>query len=144
MRCGARRRARRVPPAQRGAAERDARGGGRAQAQAGPAGGGAAAAVRLWQVRNLGKPVELAGRYFAEGADEITFLNITGHGSSLHPLPSPALSPIFGALPAAYGSHHSVARAATAPSPLRPPKRAAAAGCSGRSEGCSAQLGAEV
>ncbi|PIE70693.1 MAG: imidazole glycerol phosphate synthase HisHF [Deltaproteobacteria bacterium] len=29
-------------------------------------------------VRNLGKPVELAGRYYAEGADEITFLNITG------------------------------------------------------------------
>lgn len=30
------------------------------------------------QVRNLGKPVELAGRYFKEGADEVTFLNITG------------------------------------------------------------------
>ena len=29
-------------------------------------------------VRNLGKPVELAQRYFAEGADEVTFLNITG------------------------------------------------------------------
>jgi glutamine amidotransferase/cyclase len=29
-------------------------------------------------VRNLGKPVELAQRYYAEGADEITFLNITG------------------------------------------------------------------
>jgi len=29
-------------------------------------------------VRNLGKPVELAGRYFHEGADEVTFLNITG------------------------------------------------------------------
>ncbi len=29
-------------------------------------------------VRNLGKPVELARRYYAEGADEITFLNITG------------------------------------------------------------------
>ena len=28
-------------------------------------------------VRNLGKPVELAGRYYEEGADEITFLNIT-------------------------------------------------------------------
>ncbi|KAG0270795.1 hypothetical protein BGZ95_001515 [Linnemannia exigua] len=28
-------------------------------------------------VRNLGKPVELAQRYFEEGADEITFLNIT-------------------------------------------------------------------
>ena len=29
-------------------------------------------------VRNLGKPVELAERYYREGADEITFLNITG------------------------------------------------------------------
>jgi glutamine amidotransferase/cyclase len=29
-------------------------------------------------VRNLGKPVALAGRYYKEGADEITFLNITG------------------------------------------------------------------
>jgi imidazole glycerol-phosphate synthase len=29
-------------------------------------------------VRNLGKPVELAQRYYKEGADEITFLNITG------------------------------------------------------------------
>jgi glutamine amidotransferase/cyclase len=29
-------------------------------------------------VRNLGKPVKLAQRYFDEGADEITFLNITG------------------------------------------------------------------
>ncbi len=30
------------------------------------------------KVRNLGKPVELAHRYYSEGADEITFLNITG------------------------------------------------------------------
>ncbi len=30
------------------------------------------------EVRNLGKPVELARRYFEGGADEITFLNITG------------------------------------------------------------------
>lgn len=30
------------------------------------------------EVRNLGKPVELAERYYREGADEITFLNITG------------------------------------------------------------------
>lgn len=30
------------------------------------------------EVRNLGKPVELAERYYGEGADEITFLNITG------------------------------------------------------------------
>ncbi len=29
-------------------------------------------------VRNLGKPVELAQRYYEDGADEITFLNITG------------------------------------------------------------------
>lgn len=29
-------------------------------------------------VRNLGKPVEIAKRYYEEGADEITFLNITG------------------------------------------------------------------
>ena len=29
-------------------------------------------------VRNLGKPVELARHYYEEGADEITFLNITG------------------------------------------------------------------
>lgn len=28
-------------------------------------------------VRNLGKPVQLAGRYYKEGADEIAFLNIT-------------------------------------------------------------------
>jgi len=30
------------------------------------------------EVRNLGKPVELASRYYKEGADEVTFLNITG------------------------------------------------------------------
>ncbi|KAL9270686.1 Imidazole glycerol phosphate synthase hisHF, chloroplastic-like protein [Drosera capensis] len=30
------------------------------------------------QVRNLGKPVELAGQYYMDGADEVTFLNITG------------------------------------------------------------------
>jgi glutamine amidotransferase/cyclase len=30
------------------------------------------------EVRNLGKPVELARRYYQDGADEITFLNITG------------------------------------------------------------------
>ena len=29
-------------------------------------------------VRNLGMPVDLAARYFKEGADEVTFLNITG------------------------------------------------------------------
>ncbi len=31
------------------------------------------------QVRNLGLPVSLAKRYYNEGADEITFLNITGY-----------------------------------------------------------------
>lgn len=36
------------------------------------------------QVRNLGKPVDLASRYFREGADEVTFLNITGFRD--HPL----------------------------------------------------------
>ncbi|CAG36896.1 imidazole glycerol phosphate synthase HisHF [Desulfotalea psychrophila] len=30
------------------------------------------------EVRNLGKPVDLARRYYQEGADEVTFLNITG------------------------------------------------------------------
>lgn len=30
------------------------------------------------EVRNLGKPVDVAKRYYDEGADEITFLNITG------------------------------------------------------------------
>ncbi|KMZ65248.1 Imidazole glycerol phosphate synthase subunit hisF [Zostera marina] len=30
------------------------------------------------EVRNLGKPVELAGQYYLDGADEISFLNITG------------------------------------------------------------------
>ncbi|KAL3692092.1 hypothetical protein R1sor_005743 [Riccia sorocarpa] len=30
------------------------------------------------EVRNLGRPVELAGQYFRDGADEVTFLNITG------------------------------------------------------------------
>lgn len=29
------------------------------------------------QVRNLGKPVEMARRYYEQGADEVTFLNIT-------------------------------------------------------------------
>jgi glutamine amidotransferase/cyclase len=30
------------------------------------------------EVRNLGKPVDLARQYYQDGADEITFLNITG------------------------------------------------------------------
>ena len=35
-------------------------------------------------VRNLGKPVSLAARYYNEGGDEIAFLNITGdHVSSI-------------------------------------------------------------
>ncbi|MBW1975630.1 MAG: imidazole glycerol phosphate synthase subunit HisF [Deltaproteobacteria bacterium] len=40
------------------------------------------------RVRNLGKPVALAHRYYQEGADEITFLNITGFRDfPLHDLP---------------------------------------------------------
>ncbi|KAG0256418.1 Histidine biosynthesis bifunctional protein hisB [Actinomortierella ambigua] len=38
---------------------------------------GNAATGEKGDVRNLGKPVELARRYFEEGADEVTFLNIT-------------------------------------------------------------------
>jgi len=39
-------------------------------------------------VRNLGKPVELARRYYREGADEIVFLNITSFKNCpLHDLP---------------------------------------------------------
>jgi len=34
------------------------------------------------EVRNLGKPVELAQRYYEDGADEITFLNITSFRNS--------------------------------------------------------------
>ncbi|KAI4307985.1 hypothetical protein L6164_031106 [Bauhinia variegata] len=30
------------------------------------------------EVRTLGKPVELAGQYYVDGADEVSFLNITG------------------------------------------------------------------
>ncbi|KAG4920989.1 hypothetical protein JHK82_049926 [Glycine max] len=30
------------------------------------------------RVRNLGKPVDLAGQYYKDGADEVSFLNITG------------------------------------------------------------------
>ncbi|CAK9442291.1 uncharacterized protein LODBEIA_P60340 [Lodderomyces beijingensis] len=40
------------------------------------------------RVRNLGKPVELATRYYLQGADEITFLNITSfRNSPLEDLP---------------------------------------------------------
>lgn len=39
-------------------------------------------------VRNLGKPVELARRYYEQGADEVTFLNITSFRDlPLHDLP---------------------------------------------------------
>lgn len=39
-------------------------------------------------VRNLGKPVELAKRYYEEGADEVVFLNITSfRNCPLHDLP---------------------------------------------------------
>ncbi|CAH2350078.1 imidazole glycerol phosphate synthase hisHF [[Candida] railenensis] len=34
------------------------------------------------KVRNLGKPVELATRYYRQGADEVTFLNITSFRNS--------------------------------------------------------------
>ena len=37
-------------------------------------------------VRNLGKPVELATKYFRWGADEVTFLNITGELGDRIPL----------------------------------------------------------
>jgi glutamine amidotransferase/cyclase len=33
------------------------------------------------EVRNLGKPVELAAQYYADGADEVVFLNITSFRS---------------------------------------------------------------
>ncbi|KAL7422654.1 Histidine biosynthesis bifunctional protein hisB [Cryptotrichosporon argae] len=45
-------------------------------------GAGSGAGVGGGGVRNLGKPVDLARRYFAEGADEICFLNITSFRSS--------------------------------------------------------------
>ena len=40
------------------------------------------------KVRDMGDPVEMARRYYEEGADEITFLNITGYREfPLHDLP---------------------------------------------------------
>ena len=40
------------------------------------------------EVRNLGKPVELAGNYYDQGADEVTFLNITAfRGFPLEDMP---------------------------------------------------------
>ena len=54
---------------------------GRAHQRRGRPGGDQGRSVRRAResgaVRNLGKPVELARRYYEEGADEITFLNIT-------------------------------------------------------------------
>ncbi|POY72445.1 hypothetical protein BMF94_4271 [Rhodotorula taiwanensis] len=45
-------------------------------------------AKRQRQVRNLGKPVDLARRYYDEGADEVAFLNITAFRSTpLHDQP---------------------------------------------------------
>lgn len=40
-------------------------------------GGGEESGQKKGNVRNLGKPVALASRYYNEGADEIAFLNIT-------------------------------------------------------------------
>jgi len=40
------------------------------------------------QVRNLGKPVDMARKYYEQGADEVTFLNITSFRSTpVHDLP---------------------------------------------------------
>lgn len=50
--------------------------------EAAPAGSVDGAAGGKGAVRNLGKPVSLAARYYEEGADEITFLNITGFRDS--------------------------------------------------------------
>ena len=41
-------------------------------------GGDADGFANTGSVRNLGRPVELAARYSRDGADEVTFLNITG------------------------------------------------------------------
>ncbi|CAO1613541.1 unnamed protein product [Sympodiomycopsis kandeliae] len=43
---------------------------------------GATTSSSTGEVRNLGKPVDLATRYYMEGADEVTFLNITSFRSS--------------------------------------------------------------
>jgi len=49
-------------------------------------------AAKKGRVRNLGKPVELAKRYYDDGADEITFLNITSYrGEPLEDSPLLAL-----------------------------------------------------
>lgn len=41
------------------------------------AGGRVVKGVNFLNLRDMGDPVELAGRYFAQGADEITFLDVT-------------------------------------------------------------------
>ncbi|KAK0547900.1 Histidine biosynthesis bifunctional protein hisB [Tilletia horrida] len=46
-----------------------------------PAAGSSTTSTSTRAVRNLGKPVDLARRYYLEGADEITFLNITSFRS---------------------------------------------------------------
>jgi glutamine amidotransferase/cyclase len=46
-------------------------------------GGGGEKMVGRGGVRNLGKPVQLASRYYTEGADEIAFLNITSYRSGV-------------------------------------------------------------
>ncbi|KAK0526274.1 Histidine biosynthesis bifunctional protein hisB [Tilletia horrida] len=48
---------------------------------AGASGSGSGSGNQTRAVRNLGKPVDLARRYYLEGADEITFLNITSFRS---------------------------------------------------------------
>lgn len=52
-----------------------------ADASAEAGGGGGVARKLRGVVRNLGKPVDLAKRYYDEGADEVTFLNITSFRS---------------------------------------------------------------
>lgn len=52
------------------------------------AGAAASAAAGAGTIRNLGKPVDLATRYYQQGADEVTFLNITSfRNSPLEDLP---------------------------------------------------------
>jgi len=46
-----------------------------------------ASAGEKGEVRNLGKPVRLAQRYYEEGADEVTFLNITVRRAAARPPP---------------------------------------------------------
>jgi hypothetical protein len=58
--------------------------------------GATAAPVPSRAVRNLGKPVDLCARYYAEGADEVVLLNITAFRSE--PLDD---APLLGVLEAA-------------------------------------------